>query len=203
MTDDHIKDHQGLPNKAKDAAPTAPDNRDAVIERLERAVAEEREHAAMLRKTAEELRFKARVLEKSYAKQLEDARMCRETAERELADQQARMAALDSAREDAMRLLAETRTELERITADRDKLRKALASTDGMQIKTIAQDNTESRAEDSLLTINRLMKDSSLAGERRPVGREKEHADAQVRAGQESPSEELIAPELVFTVKGK
>ena len=68
----------------------------------------------MLPKTVEELRFKAGILEKSYATQLEDARLHSETANRELADQQAPMAALETAHEDAMRLLAEARAELER-----------------------------------------------------------------------------------------
>jgi len=202
MTDDQIKDRQDLPNKAEGAAPPAPDDRDAIIGRLERAVAEERQHAAMLRKTAEELRFKVGILEKSYAKQLEDARLRSETAERELADQQARMAALETAHEDAMRLLTEARTELEHIPADRGQLRNALTSTDGMQINAIAQDDAESRVEEGSQTINRLMIDSSWADERQPVGHEKEHPEAQVRADQDLPAEELVAPELVFTAKG-
>ena len=75
MVDGKIKDAPGLSKKAKGAAAPAPDERDAAVERLERAVAEERQHATILRKTVEELRFKARILEKSYAKQLEDARL--------------------------------------------------------------------------------------------------------------------------------
>ena len=202
MTDDQIKNPQDLASKAKGAAPPAPDDRDATIERLERAVAEERQHGAMLLKTAEELRFKAGILETSYAKQLEDARLHSETAERELADQQAQMAALETAHEEAMRLLAEARAELERVSAGSDQLRKAPGPTDGMKINTIAQDDAESRAQEGSLTINKLMRDSSWADERQPGGHEKKHPEAQVLSDQDSPPEELIAPELVFTVEG-
>jgi len=190
MADDQIKDHLRSPDKAKGAAPSDTDERDATIERLERAIVEERQHAARLRETAEELRFKAKVLETSYAKQLEDARMRSETMERELADQQARMAELDSAREDAIRLLREARAELERITADPAQSRKTLASTNGPQMESPTEED---------LTINTLMRDSSWVDERRRADQEKENPEAQVQADQESPPEELIAPELVFT----
>jgi chromosome segregation ATPase len=201
MTDDQIKDPPGLSNDAEGAAPPAPDHRDAIIERLERAVAGEREHAATLRKTAEELRFRVGILEKSYAKQLEDARLRSETAERELADQRDRMAALETAHEDAVRLLAEARTDLERIRADRGQLPKAFPPTHGVQINTTAQDDAESRGEEGSQTINRLMMGSSWADEGQPVGPEKEHPEAQARSDQDLPAEELVAPELVFAAK--
>jgi len=203
MTDDRNKGRQGLPSKTRDAALPAPDDRDAIIERLERAVAEERQHGAVLLKTAEELRFKAGILETSYATQLEDARLRSETAERELADRQAQMAALETAHEEAMRLLAEARAELERVSADPGQVRKAPGPTDGMQISsTTTQDDTESQAQEGSLTINKLMRDSSWADEGQPGGHEKKHPEAQVPTDQDSTPEELIAPELVFTVEG-
>lgn len=201
MTDDQIKDCKGLTKEARGVIPSAPDERDATIERLERAVAEERQHAATLRKTVEELRFKTGILETSYTKQLEDARLRSETAERELADQQARIATLETAHEDAMRLLAEARAELERVPAASGQLRKALASTDDMHINNSEHDDAESQ--EGSLTINKLMRDSSWTDELRPGGREKEHPEARVPATeQDSPTEELIAPELVFAAKG-
>ena len=201
MADDQIKEPLGLPNKASGAAESATDERDATIERLERGIAEERQHTAMLRKTAEELRFKAEILETSYAKQLEDARLRSETAERELADQQAQIAALEAAHEDAMRLLTEARRELDRTPAGSGQLSKAVTSADGMRINSIGQDDAESQVQEGSLTINRLMKDSSWAGELEPIGHEKEDSEEHVRADQESTSEELIAPDLVFAAK--
>lgn len=201
MDDDQTKEAPGIPDKVEGAAESAADERDATIERLERAIAEEREHSAVLRKTAEELRFKAEILETSYAKQLEDARLRSETAERDLADQQAQIAALETAHEDAMQSLAQARRELDRAPAGAGKLRRALASTDGTRTDSIAQDDAESQVQEGSLTINKLMKDSSWAGELEPIGHEEEDPEEQQRADQESTSEELIAPDLVFTVK--
>lgn len=194
MTDDQTKGRKDLPNETSGVASSAPDERDATIERLERAVAEERQHAATLRKTVEDLRFKTGILETSYTKQLEDARLRGETAVRELADQQAQMAALETAHEDALRLLAEARAELERVPDARGQLRKALASTDGTQAGAESQEGS--------LTINRLMRDSRWAEERQSGDHEEEHPEAQVPVEQDSPTEELVAPELVFTAEG-
>lgn len=197
MTEDRIKDRQALPNKAKSAPPSAPDDRDAIIERLERAIAEESQHTAMLRKAAEESHFKAEILEKSYAKQLKDARLRSEAAERELADLKARMAELETAHEDAKRLLTKARTELEFSPSDRVQLRKALVSTDGTEID---QHDAESPVEEGSLTIDELMRDSNWAEEQPPVGREKEHPETQT--DQDLPPEEMISADLVFTVEG-
>ena len=197
MTENRIKDRQALPNKAKSAPPSARDDRDATIERLERAIAEESQHTAMLRKAAEESRFKAEILEKSYAKQLKDARLRSEAAERELADLKARLAELETAHEDAKRLLTKARTELEFSPSNRVQLRKTLASTDGTEID---QHDAESPVEEGSLTIDELMRDSNWAEEHPPVGREKEHSET--RTDQDSPPEELISPDLVFTVEG-
>ncbi len=197
MTEDLIKNRQALPNKANSAAPSASDDRDATIERLERAIAEESQHTAMLRKAAEESRFKAEILEKSYAKQLKDARLRSEAAERELADLKTRMAELETAHEDAKRLLTKARTEVEFSPSNRVHLRKALASTDGTEID---KHDAESPGEEGSLTINELMRDSNWAEEQPPVGREKVHPETQT--DQDSPPEEMISPDLVFTVEG-
>lgn len=197
MTENQIKDRQALPNKAKSAPPSAPDDRDATIERLERAIAEESQHTAKLRKAAEESRFKAEILEKSYAKQLKDARLRSEVAERELADLKARMAELETAHEDAKRLLTKTRTELEFSPSDRVHLGEALASTGGTEID---QHDAESPVEKDSLTIDELMRDSNWTEDHPPVDREKEHSETQT--DQDSPPEEMISPDLVFTVKG-
>ena len=200
MNDAQIKDRQRLPDKAKGAAPSTPDDRDATIGRLGRAIAEERQHAEMLRKTVEDLRFKAGILETSYAKQLEDARLRSETAESKLAELQARVAELETAHEDALRSLAEARAELERAPGSRGQLRKALASRDDRPINTNAQNDAESQTQEG--TINRLMRASSRTDEREPVAREKQDLDTQARGDQDSPPEDMLAPDLVFALKG-
>jgi len=197
MSDNHIDDHQAPLDKARRAAPAAPDERDATIARLERSVADERQTSATLRDTVEELRFKLKVLETSYSKQLADARLRSGTAEQALAEQKARLAALGSGGEDTLRLMTELRAELARVTAERDRLREQPARNDGRQTKTIAADNAGAQVQDG--TINQLMAISSTLRERQAAG--DGHLHAQVRADQESAPEEMIAPELVFTKK--
>lgn len=146
-------------NDTASAAQSISDERDAQVERLERAVAEERERSAALRTTIEELRFKTDILERSYSKQLADARQRGEAAERESADLRARLAELEAAHEDVKRQL------------------------------------TESASRDGSRTINELIGDAVWVPERRPAGYEEET----VRAPEETPAEEMIAPDLIFT----
>src|SRR5690606_15949827 len=74
------------------AAQAAPDELDAARERLERALAEERQKSAALRASVDGLQFKLDVLEKSYAKQLADARQHAEAAARTPAERDADLA---------------------------------------------------------------------------------------------------------------
>jgi chromosome segregation ATPase len=182
--------------KAEGATPEATDNRDARIEELERAVAAERQHSASLRNTADELRFKADILEKSYAKQLEEARLRREAAENDLTEHRVRIAELDSARADAIQLLTDAKAELDRLTAERNQLRRKLASDDGRSVPG-AGAAAEEASEDG--TINTLMDDSRWS--RKPVPGDDQQAEA--RSGQgaadDPPAEDMIAPDLVFT----
>jgi DNA repair exonuclease SbcCD ATPase subunit len=155
-------DDEHQPASSNDAAlgtPAVPDERDATIERLERAIAEERQHSAALRTTIEELRFQLDILERSYSKQLADARQRGETAEQEATDLRARVSELEAAHEQAVRKSA------------------------------------ESPSRDGNLTINELIDGAAWAPERRPAGYEEDI----VRTEQDTPAEEMIAPDLVFT----
>jgi hypothetical protein len=73
------------PSEAKPVGPPVPDERDAIIKRLEQTIAEERKNSATLRETVDNLRFKTETLERSYAKQLADARQRGTSAEQALA----------------------------------------------------------------------------------------------------------------------
>jgi chromosome segregation ATPase len=194
MSDGHIDEHQGPPDKAKRGAPSVPDERDATIERLERTIAEERQNSAKLRNTLEDLRFKADILEKSYAKQLADARLRTAAAEQQLADQQARLTALEASREETTRQLNETRAELERATAERDLKSKQV---DGLPTDAIARENAGSQAQEG--TINELIENLRFTRERPPA--RDSHLHQRVRDEQESPAEEMLAPDLVFPKK--
>lgn len=186
------------------AARKAPDD---AIERLERAITDEREHSAGLRATVDELRFKAEILERSYAKQLEDARRRADSAEQALTEQRARNAELDAAREDAVQLLTEAKAELDRLAHERDRFRRQLASRSGWGLDEAggaigaggagsgeSGDDAET-AEDG--TINSLMDDASWLRKRRPIEEARAQAEAARRAADE-PEGDMIAPEAVF-----
>jgi chromosome segregation ATPase len=171
--------------------------RDSSIERLERAVAEERENAVRLRQAADELRFQLDINERSYSKQLEDARQTVAAAEGELAAQQARNAELDAARQDAIELLSEAKTEIDRLAAERDQLRRQLMSRDGWQVEGAAREPEDFGDEG---TINALMNDASWARKSEAAADASGRAAAAEAAADEA-EEELISPDVVLTAR--
>ena len=176
--------------------PSDAKNTDA--ERLEQALAEERQHATTLRATVEDLRFKITILEKSYAKQLADARTRAEAAERGLAEEKARLAGIDGNHENTLQLLTEARGHLAKVTAECDLLRKQLASGIGQKIEKAAAYHHHAPAPppEGELTINTLMADlSKVAEERRsPLASSR----PQENAVEEPPAEDMIPADLVF-----
>ena len=179
------------------SAPPVPDERDAVIARLQRELAESRQSLSTLRETSEQARFQLQILEKSYAKQLGDARTRADTAERDLAEKKARLAALDSG-EDTTKLLKEARAELAQVTAERDELRAQIARGGSYKPERARRTEPQAAADDG--TINALMTDSSWIRERKAAA--EGHHDAKVSAEDDSPSVDMLDPSLVFT-KGK
>lgn len=181
MAEYQMKNRQGLPSEAKGATQPTSAERDTTIMRLERALAEERQHALTLVKRVEELLFKAGILEKSYANQLEDARQRSEKAEAELEELTARMAELEAAHEDALRALAKTRNNVERspITSPQ---------TDGVEAPSQVEF-------DGSLTINKLMSDTNWEDDDKLARTEKE---PETSSDEELPNEELISPEVVL-----
>jgi chromosome segregation ATPase len=178
-----IGEYQDRLKRLKLVLPRAPDDRDAVIQRLERSVAAEQERSAELQKTIDELRFQLQILERSYSKQLEDARVGREDAEQALA-------ALEVAHGESTQLLADVRGELERVIADRNRLRRRLAGPESPE--TASQDGADSLVPED--TINRLMSASSWNSER-PAAR---HTEAHAEPGADGQSEEMLSAEAVF-----
>lgn len=170
---------------------------DSTIDRLERAVAEERDNAARLRQQANELKFQLDINERSYSKQLADARKTVESAERELAEQKARNAELDAAREDAIELLSETRNEIDRLTTERDQLRRQLMSRDGWQVENAAGEPEDFGDEG---TINALMNDVSWARKSEAAAAARAKLAASEAAG-EVVEEEMISPDIVLAAR--
>src|SRR5262245_27156577 len=116
------------------AAPTVPDERDAAIKRLERTLVEERQIASKLREENDALRFKGQVLEKSYSKQLADARQRMEVLQKEIEGYKSRFAQLGSGAEDTMKMLADTRAELTRVTSDINMMKAQQGRGGGMPV---------------------------------------------------------------------
>jgi hypothetical protein len=184
----------GPDQTAGTSAPQA-DESDAASKRLEAALAEERDNAATLRRTNDELRFRAEILEKSYAKQLADARARMEAAQRELADLKTKQATLGMGGEDTLKILSDVRAELANMTMERDQLRAQLARREGRKVVEVA-------AEEATGTINALILGVSTLRER-SVPEGGGHLEAKVAAEPDSPTEDMIAPELVFTKGSK
>ena len=176
------------------------------IARLEQALAAEARVSAALRTGLDELRAKVERLEAGFNERLEAAARRSKTAETKLADQQQRLAALGTGREETMRRLADTRAELARVRSERDDLLKKLDSNEGMQTATVALTEEEQIDEptmhplpsmdDLMAAIDKLSGD----GDRSPL--EGGHSHAQVSLD-EGPSREMIAPELVFADEDK
>ncbi|HEX6998628.1 MAG TPA: hypothetical protein VF322_10815 [Gammaproteobacteria bacterium] len=195
MTEAHSTDRPVDAPPAPDAPASGGDERDAATERLERALDEERKRSAALRETVEKLRFQADVLEKSYSKQLADARERAQAAEQQVAALEARLAALDTSPEDAIQLLAETRRQLDLVTAERDRLRRELARAGRVPPAPGAPVDAHDEVPDG--TINRLMADPAWLREQK--GAQPARLDAAVASAPDEPSEVMLAPELVFT----
>jgi DNA repair exonuclease SbcCD ATPase subunit len=190
------------PQTGKRDSPSPDDARSEETERLEQALVEERQHAAALRATVEDLRFKATILEKSYAKQLADARARAETAERGLAEEKARLAGIDGNHENTLKLLSETRGQLAQVMAECDLLRKQLGSSSSSgtrRTEPVAAyyQHPPAPAPESELTINTLMADlSKVAEERRsPLARREE------KPAEEPPAEDMLSADVVFPKK--
>lgn len=190
-------------NPATQEGPPGPDERDTTIEKLQSAIAEEREHSATLHRTIDELHFKAATLERGYATQLEAARKRRETAEQLLEEHQARLAAFEGAGKNTTQLLDEARAELAKVSAERDRLREALASPAGAGARAASSAPTSAatRARADQMSIDELLEDALWAREQEKINRERRGVDPQPATNLDLTSEELIPPELVFAGK--
>jgi hypothetical protein len=191
MSDDTTRDAID----SKHAAREAEARRDARIEQLERTLADEREHSASLRSSVNELRFQMDILEKSYAKQLEDARARADAADQRADDQQARIAELDGARQDAIQLLTEAKAEIDRLSNRQKQRNEPGAGRSDWPARVVDED--DEIADEG--TINTLLDDARWVRDREPDEAAKQRAEAEARAAEAAAQEEMISPDLVFT----
>jgi hypothetical protein len=179
------------------AAPNVPDERDVALARLERTLVEERQIAAKLREENDALRFKGDVLEKSYSKQLADARQRNEVLQKELDAHKSRFAELGTGAEDTLRLLADTRAELNRVTADFNMLKAQTGRAGGMPAAAHRQPRQAETDDASSQTINALLSGAPAARGREGGGDSNLHQ--RVKPEQAAPLEEMLPPDLIFT----
>jgi hypothetical protein len=193
------------PGRADPAAvaPSPPDERDLTIERLERALAEEKAHAVTLRESSDALRFKLEILEKSYAKQLADARQKADAATKELTTLKGQVAEFGKGGEDTLKAISEMRADLLNITAERNQLRDQLAKGGGGQGKAYGGRSYMPRAaEESSDTINALITNAGLDPGREKPRAGDSNANQRVKLDQ-GPAEIMVSPDLIFTDKDK
>jgi hypothetical protein len=140
-------------------------------------------------------------------KALADALSRSDAVEELLADQQQRLKALGTGREETMRALAEVRDELRRVSQERDDLRKQLTRVDAVQTATIAlpegDDAVPAAGIAELPSLDDLM--AALGDIEMPRSSPDGILHQKVQAEPEQPherdtdrSEEMISPELVF-----
>ena len=138
-------------------------------------------------------------------RELREMRARADAAEARLADQSARLTALGSGREESMRLLSETRSELSRVIAERNQLQRRLVAVEGMQTETVAfteeeqQEAVEATGNAEIQpTIDELManlNDMIAQDPRRGARVSGQATEAPEAAWQEMLAPELIAPE--------
>jgi chromosome segregation ATPase len=184
-------------------APAAPDERDLKIERLERALAEEKAHAVTLREASDAQKFKLETLEKGYSKQLADARQRADAATKELTELKGKLAQYGTGGEETLKKVEDMHSELLNMTAERNKLREQLAKSDTRRGAGYGN-KTESRRplDESSDTINSLIKNAGVdSGPEKARGGDS-NVNARVKLEQAS-AEIMVSPDLIFTEKDK
>jgi FHA domain-containing protein len=176
--------------------------RDAPVLRLEQALAEETRTSAALRDSLEALRQKVDLMAVGFEQRLIEARQRSEANAARFADQQARLEALGSGREETMHALAEARAELARVKVERDQLRQQLTRIDGMQTATLTLPDEDDEIAPNINlpppSLDELMAGLGAFEEAGQGGhRELGHLHKRVELDPDE-SQEMIAPELVF-----
>ncbi|HEX7235797.1 MAG TPA: FHA domain-containing protein [Gammaproteobacteria bacterium] len=135
-------------------------------------------------------------------KALNDALERGRAAEALIEDQRQRLKSLGLGREQSLRALADARDELERMTRERDELRKQLTQLDRMQTETVALPE-DFRVPGPVPSLDELMAELGDIEEPGAGGRRIEgHLHQRVQAPSDAErSEEMISPELVFPEK--
>jgi len=182
--------------------PAAPDERDLKIERLERALAEEKAHAVALREASDAQKFKLETLEKGYSKQLADARQRADAATKELTELKAKLAQYGTGGEETLKKIEDMHSELVNMTVERNKFRELLAKSDARRDGGYGNKADRRPLDASSDTINSLITNAGIdPGPEKARGGDS-NLSARVKLEQ-GPSEIMVSPDLIFTEKDK
>jgi len=196
---------QRPPDDASQTAQSGSHQRNARLQDLERQIEEERANTARIQSALDAQAFQREILEKSYAKQLAEARDKLATVTSELQEKDEILAGLGGGHEHTLRELADAVTVIKVLKTERDQLRKRIAEGGFRQPKdddrpTRARAVVEDASDDG--TINALIANAGWT-EKKSTAVDAGHSSAQVSDADASPSEEMIAPDLVFTAKDR
>jgi len=182
--------------------PAAPDERELKIDRLERALAEEKAHVVALREASDAQKFKLETLEKGYSKQLADARQRADMATKELTELKAKLALYGSGGEEALKKIEDLHSELVNMTAERNKFRDLLAKSDARRPGGYGNKTDRRPIDESSDTINSLITNAGVdPGPEKPrTGDSNTNQRVKLEQG---PSEIMVSPDLIFTEKDK
>jgi chromosome segregation ATPase len=184
------------------SAPAAPDERDLKIERLERALAEEKAHGVALREASDAQKFKLETLEKGYSKQLADARQRADSATKELTELKAKLAQFGTGGEETLKKIEDMHTELVNMTAERNKMREQLAKADKRPGGYGNKTEPRRPLDESSDTINALITNAGIdPGPEKPRAGDS-NTNQRVKLEQ-GPAEIMVSPDLIFTEKDK
>lgn len=164
----------------------------ARLVQLEEGLKLEKEVSARLRSEVRDLIFKLDILERAYSKQLEDERARCDAAEKRVAEHSVRIVELDSAREDAIGLLTEAKTEIDRLTAECDQLCRQL----GMASGSGAAGTRDAYGDDG--TINTLLDDFGWPQDEDSGSEPAPKVGQQTETPDDEPVEDMISPDIVF-----
>jgi hypothetical protein len=192
----------GRGDTAASAGPAPPDERDLKIERLERALAEEKAHAVTLREGADAVKFKLEILEKSYSKQLADTRQRADAATKELTEVKTKLAQFGTGGEETLKKISDMHAELMNVTAERNSLREQLARTDARRGAYGGKTEPRRALDESSDTINALITNAGFDSGREKARGGDSNVNARVKLDQ-GPAEIMVSPDLIFTDKDK
>jgi hypothetical protein len=111
------------------------------------------------------------------------------------------VAELSGTDKDATQQLSEARADLKRVSAERDRLRKALSGLGSTPTETFTQDAGNREPGGDAMSIDVLLEDAIWASEQKRINQHRGGNDSRLPDADKSPTEEMLSPELIIANK--